>query len=66
MYVADSESNDKTNPGFQTGIRIGDARDGSLTAFIPGTNQEGVTADAMGNVYAGADGVLRRYVRQTW
>ncbi len=66
VYVADSESNDKTNPGFQTGIRIGDARDGSLTAFIPGTNQEGVTADATGNVYAGADGVLRRYVRQNW
>jgi DNA-binding beta-propeller fold protein YncE len=64
LYVADSESNEKNNPGFQTGIRIGHASDGSLSAFIPGTNQEGVTADVNGNVYAGADGVLRRYVRQ--
>jgi len=63
LYVADSESNEKRNPGFQTGIKIGSARDGSLSAFIPGTSQEGVTADAMGNVYAGADGALQKYVR---
>jgi hypothetical protein len=80
LYVADSmsESSDPKraayNPGFEQGIRIGSARDGKVTAFIPippppdaATNApEGVAADASGNVY-GADVVLkdvRKYVKQ--
>ncbi|MBO0754027.1 MAG: 6-bladed beta-propeller, partial [Bradyrhizobiaceae bacterium] len=30
IYVADSQSNDKVNPGFKQGIRIGDAKDGKV------------------------------------
>jgi len=52
------------NPGFQRGIRIGSAKDGTVTAFIPDPQQpdannrrpitsaaEGVAADSKGNVY---------------
>ncbi len=61
LYVADSESNGKVNPGWKRGIRVGGAKDGKVTAFIPDTepdpekvvtsNAEGVAADAQGNVY---------------
>jgi sugar lactone lactonase YvrE len=67
LYVSDSESNDKSNPGYKRGIRVGDANDGTVTAFIPvtapysqtqngvgfGTGAEGVAADDAGNVYGG-------------
>ena len=72
IYVADSESNARRNPGFKRGIRIGSAKDGFVTAFIPDPepNQneaatsaaEGVAADAAGNVY-GAEVGPRRLVR---
>ena len=66
MYVADSESTDEKgygyNPGVKRGIRIGSAKDGKVTAFIPDTTNpipaggatsgaEGVAADHQGNVY---------------
>src|SRR5262245_54781677 len=63
MYVADSQSNGKQNPGFKRGIYVGSARDGKVTALIPfvepdpegnaNAGVEGVAADARGNVYAG-------------
>jgi sugar lactone lactonase YvrE len=72
LYVADSESNARRNPGFKRGIRIGSARDGFVTAFIPDPEPdqdgsatsaaEGVAADAAGNVY-GAEVGPRRLVR---
>ena len=34
IYVADDQSNETRNPGFKTGIRIGSAKDGKVTAFI--------------------------------
>jgi streptogramin lyase len=76
IYVADSESNLKRNPGWKRGIRIGSAEDGIVTAFIPdpepdpdkaGTSAaEGVAADASGNVYGAEVGpkTLRKYVRK--
>ncbi len=74
IYVADSESTDRDgyghNPGWKRGIRMGSAKDGSVTAFIPdpspGTGAtsaaEGATADAQGNVY-GAE-VLNKDVKK--
>jgi sugar lactone lactonase YvrE len=76
LYVADSESNGKTNPGWKRGIRIGSARDGKVTAFIPDPEPdpekvvtsaaEGIAADAQGNVYGAEVGprALKRYVKK--
>jgi hypothetical protein len=78
IYVTDSESTDRTgygnNPGWKRGIRIGSAKDGTVTAFIPdptpGTGatstSEGVAADAQGNVYGAEVGArdIKKYVRK--
>ncbi len=62
------------NPGWQRGIRIGSARDGSLREFIPGTSPEGLAADNAGNIFAGltvgcsaspSGGCLQKWVRTT-
>jgi sugar lactone lactonase YvrE len=73
LYVTDSESTDSPgygcNPGVKRGIRIGSAKDGHVTAFIPDPNPvgltsgaEGVAADAHGNIY-GAEVGARRIVK---
>jgi sugar lactone lactonase YvrE len=79
LYGADSESNTRRNSGWKRGIRIGSARTGKVTAFIPdpepnpdsgaggGTSAaEGVAADAAGNVYGAEVGprALKRYVKK--
>ena len=76
IYVADSESESvsKNHDGWKRGIRIGSAKDGSVTAFIPdpvektkGTSAaEGVAADAAGNIYGAEVGPKRvmKYVRK--
>ena len=57
IYVSDSTSTEKTNPGFMQGIRVGNVKDGKVTAFIPETKElsalEGVAADDAGNIYGG-------------
>jgi DNA-binding beta-propeller fold protein YncE len=75
IYVADSESDNVTNPGWEQGIRIGDARTGWVTAFIldhggdprtlTGSGPEFVTVDRHGNVFGGEPRprVLRKYVK---
>jgi sugar lactone lactonase YvrE len=80
LYVTDSESTDKQgygyNPGWKRGIRIGSAKDGVLTAFIPDplvvtgalpatSISEGVAVDADGVVYGAEVGSksLKRYVK---
>jgi sugar lactone lactonase YvrE len=77
IYVTDSESTDRDgyghNPGYKRGIRIGSAKDGTVTAFIPDpspgagatSTSEGVAADAAGNVYGAEVGPkdLKRYVK---
>ena len=73
LYVTDSQSNSKTNPGYTRGIRIGSVKDGKVTAFIPfvepdpeknnNNGAEGVGADSKGNVYAAevSTGMFRKY-----
>jgi len=55
IYVTDNEPNDKTNPGFQNGIRVGSVKEGKVIAFIPAEPTigapEGITADSEGNIY---------------
>ena len=75
IYVTDSESG-SVNPAhgaWKRGIRIGSAKDGSLTVFIPDPNEtatntsaaEGVAVDARGNIYGAEVGPrrLQRYVK---
>jgi DNA-binding beta-propeller fold protein YncE len=76
IYVADSESGSvaKERTGWKRGIRVGSARDGSVTAFIPDPAEsppstsaaEGVAADAHGVIYGAEVGprALKRYVKQ--
>ena len=71
IYVADGMSGAQWNPGWQRGIRIGDARTGWITAFIPdyemptGSGIEFLATDSDGNIYAGQIGRQRfeKYVR---
>jgi sugar lactone lactonase YvrE len=70
LYSADSLSTEQTNPGWKKGIRIGSAKDGKVTAFIldpdPDGSQEGVAADAKGNVYGSLTSgmALKKYVKK--
>ena len=75
IYVTDSESDDVQNPGWEMGIRIGDARTGWVTSFIlypwgdprevEGTGAEFVAVDRDGNLYGGEPRPRRiqKYVR---
>ncbi len=76
IYVADSESGSvaPTRKDWKRGIRIGSAKDGTVTGFIPDPNEnppstsaaEGVAVDAAGNVYGAEVGAraLKKYVRK--
>jgi len=75
IYVTDSESGsvNPANGAWKRGIRIGSARDGKVSAFIPDPNEaatntsaaEGVAADSKGNIYGAEVGprALKRYVK---
>jgi sugar lactone lactonase YvrE len=75
IYVADSESGSvaPAHKDWKRGIRIGSAKDGSLTAFIPDPAEnppstsaaEGVAVDGNGNIYGAEVGpkALKKYVR---
>jgi hypothetical protein len=70
MYVNDAQSDEKTNPGFHQGIRVGSVKDGKVTAFIPQTDPavgapEGLGADDDGNIYGAyqAQGMVRKFVK---
>ena len=76
IYVADSESGSvaKQRTAWKRGIRIGSARDGTVTGFIPDPDEsatttsaaEGVAVDANGVIYGAEVGpkALKRYVRR--
>jgi sugar lactone lactonase YvrE len=78
VYVTDSESTDRAgygnHPGWKRGIRVGSAKDGAVTAFIPDPSPgsgatsaaEGVAADQDGNVYGAEVGPkdVKKYVRK--
>jgi len=74
LYVADSELSTARHPGWKRGIRVGNAKDGSVKSFIPDpepnqdgsstSGAEGVAADAQGNIYGAEVGpkALKKYV----
>lgn len=72
LYAIDSESDPNYNPGWEKGLRVGNARTGEVLYFVPaheserasgmgGTNSmgEGVTVDRNGVVYAGEVGPVQ-------
>ena len=73
--MADSESDNVQNPGWEMGIRIGDAETGWVTDFIVyqwgdpsvilGNGAEFVAVDRDGNIYGGepVPRNLQKYVR---
>jgi hypothetical protein len=75
IYVGASFRDQAAKKGELRGIVIGNAKDGTLTAFIPdpadldkvelGTSASGIAADAAGNIYAADVGAhnLRKYVK---
>ena len=75
IFVADSESDNVENPGFEMGIRIGDAETGWVTDFIiypwgdprerAGNGAEFVAVDRFGNLYGGEPRPrkLQKYIR---
>jgi len=75
IYVADSESDIEQNPGWEMGIRIGDAHLGWVKHFIKlptgdprvkrGNGAEFVAVDSSGNLYGGepAPRKLTKYIR---
>jgi len=81
IYVADSESGgvNPAHSAWKRGIRIGNAKDGKVTAFIPDptvnpqeeihsttSSAEGVAVDAAGNVYGAEVGQkdVKKYVKK--
>jgi sugar lactone lactonase YvrE len=71
LYVADSQSDGKRNPGFKWGIRVGSIKDGKVIAFIPEQSAElgvpeSISVDDQGTIYAGYTNKfkLNRFVHQ--
>lgn len=80
LYAIDSESTAARHPGWKTGVRIGNAKQDKVMAFVPphttdkyeGAAGEGVAVDPEGNVYAAegpnsrqaAGGGLTKYVKK--
>ncbi len=76
IYVADSESESvsKNHYGWKRGIRIGNLKAGSVTAFIPDPNPvatstssaEGIAVDSKGVIYGAEVGQkdLKKYVKE--
>ena len=75
IFVADSESDDVQNPGWEMGIRIGEVATGWVTEFIlypwgdprevAGNGAEFVAVDRDGNIYGGEPRPRRiqKYIR---
>jgi len=76
LYAADSESNERRNPGWKRGIRIGSVVDGFVTMFIPDpemdqdnsptSGAEGVALDIHGNIYGAEVGprAVKKYIKK--
>ena len=53
LYVADSQSTEEINPGFEMGIYYGSAVDGRVVGFIGDILTESVTNAPNGNLFSG-------------
>ena len=71
VYVSDGQSDEKRNPGFKQGMRIGSAKDGKVTAMIPPDPALGVpeslTVDDQGAIFGGFTDkkfAIKKFVKQ--
>ncbi len=71
LYATEQPSDEESDADWRPGIRIGSVTDGEVTALIGDEvgsteSQEGVTADAVGNVYGSLTRgrEIRKYVRR--
>ena len=76
LYVSDNQSNTARNPGWERGIRVGSALDGSVAAFIPdpefdpeneaATGAHGLAAYGSGEIFGAEVGAatVRKYVQR--
>ena len=64
-YVTDSESNANRNPEYARGLRVGSAKDGSVSVFVPiagadpnasASGPEGIAAAPDGTIYGAETG----------
>lgn len=68
LYVTDSSSTPRSNPGYGEGIRVASVHDGKITLFLDDPHedgtQEGVVVDKSGTIYGSltAGMALRRYI----
>jgi len=58
LYVIDADSSAANHPGWKKGIRIGSAKDGKVTGFVPGHLEGGPDGAAGEGVVVGPDGNL--------
>ena len=65
IYVTDSESNANRNPEYKRGLRVGSAKDGSVSVFVPivgadpnsaAGGPEGIAAGPDGTIYGAETG----------
>jgi NHL repeat len=74
LYAIDADSSAANHPGWKKGIRIGSAKDGKVTAFVPGHAEggpdgaagEGVVVGPDANLYAAENTLkgLTRYLKK--
>ncbi|MGE3403947.1 MAG: 6-bladed beta-propeller [Vicinamibacterales bacterium] len=66
IYVADTQSNSRNNPRFRRGVRIGSARDGTVTAFIPDPEPNPDATQTSAAVALAVDGQGSVYTAEVW
>jgi streptogramin lyase len=74
LYVIDADSTAANHPGWKKGIWIGSAKDGKVTAFVPGHVEpapdgaagEGVVVGPDGNLYTAENTIkgITRYLKK--
>lgn len=66
MYVSDTQSNSRSNPGFRRGVRIGSAKDGSVKYFIPDPEPNPDMTQTSAPVALGVDARDNLYTAEVW
>jgi sugar lactone lactonase YvrE len=66
IYVPDTQSNSRSNPGFRRGIRIGSAKDGTVRYFIPDPEPNPEVVQTSAAVALAVDSKGNLYTAEVW